>query len=349
MIKVAAFTAGINIPSARFRVRQLTPALERHGIELHEFFPRMGAYPPTSKIFRPFWAIGSLASRLPGVADSYRYDVVLLQREMISTFATLELLTKSPRILDVDDAIWLHRNGSCARRLARISDSVICGNSFLAENFSQWNPNVSILPTAVDSDRFVPKGPKPASSNLTIGWMGGRDGFVDLRVAERALQIILAKFPDARLRVVSDQYPHCLDLPAHQVEFVRWSPENEVGAVQDMDIGIMPLCDTLWNRGKCAYKMLLYMSCGIPVVVSPIGMTGEVCQMAGVGRAARTTEEWVGAFEEILGDRQRAAAMGSKGRDLIVNSFSIHALAPKLAGQIVRVANRDSANGQRRR
>src|SRR5712692_5510868 len=162
------------MPGSRFRVRQYVQALRAFGIELSEFFTRLGAYPPTGKLIRPFWAAGSLASRLPSILRSYRHDVILFQREMLSTFFTLEPLTKKPRILDVDDAIWLYRNGSCARRLASISDSVICGNSFLADYFSQWNPNIAIMPTAVDSDRFLPAKSKPPDSKPTIGWMGGR-------------------------------------------------------------------------------------------------------------------------------------------------------------------------------
>src|SRR5882724_6748799 len=132
MIKVVAFTAGRNVPGSRFRVRQYVQALRAHGVELQEHFPRSGSYPPAGKLIRPFWAMGSLASRLPGVLASHRHDVTLFQREMLSTLFTLEPFTKKPRVLDVDDAIWLNRRGSSfAPRLAEISDSVICGNSFL--------------------------------------------------------------------------------------------------------------------------------------------------------------------------------------------------------------------------
>src|SRR5207248_1495522 len=148
----------------------------------------------------------------------------LFQREMLSTFLTLEPLTKKPRVLDVDDAIWLNRKSSSfARRLAEISDSVICGNTFLAEYFGQWNPRITVLPTAVDTDRFLPLASlleevAAAEERLIIGWSGGQGGFADLKVAERALQVILRKYPRARLRVIADAPPECFDLPAGQVE-----------------------------------------------------------------------------------------------------------------------------------
>jgi glycosyltransferase involved in cell wall biosynthesis len=254
-------------------------------------------------------------------------------------------LTKKPRVLDVDDAIWLNRKSSFARRLAEMSDSVICGNSFLADYFSQWNSRITILPTAVDTDRFLPLARSPqeegvAGKRIIIGWSGGKGGFVDLKVAEQALQTVLRKYPRARLRVIADAPPDCFDLPAGQVEFVRWSPETEVRAIQELDIGIMPLPDTVWNRGKCAYKMLLYMSCGVPVVVSPIGMTAEVCGMASVGTYARTTDDWVGAFEQLFCNPEMAAAMGRKARELVLQNFSINTLAPRLAAELLRVAGR---------
>src|SRR5258708_2766131 len=110
MIKVAAFTSGWQIPASRFRVRQYIESLRVHGVELAEFYPGMKitGSPPKRKWLRPFWGMASLAARIPSIARCHWYDVVLLQREMLSTLLTLEPLTKKPRVLDVDDAIWLN-------------------------------------------------------------------------------------------------------------------------------------------------------------------------------------------------------------------------------------------------
>lgn len=339
MLRVAAFTSGRQISTARFRVRQYIRSLRGYGIDLQEFFAPFGAYPPRNKLIRPFWGIASLASRLPGVVGSHGYDVVLLQREMLSTFLTLEPLTKRPRILDVDDAIWLRRGGAFARRLARICDSVICGNAFLAEHFSRWNANVSILPTAVDTDRFLPATRAFRNGEMTIGWSGAADGLVDLKIAEKALRVILKTHPKARLRVMSNEAPRCMDLPAEQVEFIPWSQEVEAQAIQGMTVGIMPLEDNLWNRGKCAYKMLLYMSCGVPVVVSPVGMNDELLRAATIGRGARNTEEWVDALGELLVQPEEAAAAGRRARELVVERYSISAVVPRLAAQFSQLVN----------
>jgi len=242
----------------------------------------------------------------------------------------------------VDDAIWLNRNSPFARRLAEISDSVICGNAFLAEYFGKWNSNITILATAVDSDRFAPPISRPVSDGPIIGWSGGSSGFADLRIAQEPLQVILRKYPSARLRVIANAAPR-LDLPPRQVEFVQWSPEAEVASVQTLDVGIMPLRDALWSRGKCSYKMLLYMSCGVPVVVSPVGMNSEVLKMGAIGASANTADDWIGAIEEILGNPQLAADMGRKGREVVVRNFSVLVLAPRLAAALLRVAGRSSS------
>lgn len=342
MIRVAAFTAGRNVPAARFRIRQYIDSVRANGIELSEFCPVVGAYPPKRRWARPAWALAALAARMPGILQSFQYDISLFQREMLSTFITLEPLTKKPRVLDVDDAIWLNRNTSFARRLAEISDLVICGNTFLAEYFRQWNSSITVLATAVDSDRFVPLISRPVSKGPVIGWSGSSSGFEDLRIAQDALRIILRKHPNARLRIIANEPPE-LDLPPGQVEFVRWSPAAEVESVQTLDVGLMPLRDTLWSRGKCSYKMLLYMSCGVPVVVSPVGMNSEVLKMGAVGASANTTDDWVGAVEDILGSPQSAGAMGRTGREVVVRNFSLHALAPRLAAELVRVSGRSSS------
>lgn len=337
MIRVAAFTNGRNVAASRFRVRQYIDGLKQYGVELSEFYPRAGGYPPEQKWTRHFWAVASLAGRMPDIVRSFSYDVTLLQREMLSTFLTLEPFTKRPRVLDVDDAIWLNRDSAFARKLAHISDSVICGNSFLAEYFRQWNANITILPTAVDTKRFVPLAAKPFGDSPVIGWSGNRSGFVDLKTVEAPLRIVLDKYPKARLRIMADERP-TLDVPVRQLEFVQWSPQVEVQTIQSMDVGIMPLRDTLWSRGKCSYKMLLYMSCGVPVVVSPVGMNGEILELGSVGEAANSTDEWIGALEAVIDNPRHAATMGEHGREVALKHFSVEALAKMFAGELLRVA-----------
>ena len=326
-----AYTGGHNAPSRVARVQHYIKPLRERGIEVHECPSRAGVFPPQEKWLRPFWGIWNLCDRLPGVAKSFRYDLTFFQREFLSTVVTWEPLTKGPRVFDVDDAIWVHRKGGFARRLARLCDHVICGNGFLAEQFSRWNPNVSVLPTPVDPNRFQPKTGTANQNRQIIGWMGLSSGFSYLHGVERALAAVLRRRPDVVLRIVSDSRPRFRLVPDQRLEYVRWTVENQVPLMQEMTIGIMPLDDTVVSRGKCSLKMLQYMACGLPVVASPIGMNAEVLKQDEVGFGAASESEWVSCLDQLLGDPELRSRMGQAGRRLVVQRYSVEVLTSQLA------------------
>lgn len=332
MTRVVAFTGGLSVPSARFRVRQYIPALHGEGVDVEEFASRFGQYPPQIRWARPFWALATLAERLPYVVRSHRYDAVLLQREIMSSFVTLEPLTTRPRILDVDDAIFLQRGGAFAKRLAQLSDKVICGNNYLAEWFGRWNTNVDIIPTAVDTERYCPNGvTKSSGQPLTIGWIGTSGNYKYLYEIEGALAKVIRAHPGTRLKVVGDQLPKFRNLTLDQLDFVPWSEAIEVQAIQSMDIGIMPLLDSPWARGKCSFKMLQYLAAGLPVVVSPVGMNAEILSLGELGIGATTEKQWVDGLIALLESKTLRARLGAEGRRVVESSFSIHVVAPQLA------------------
>jgi glycosyltransferase involved in cell wall biosynthesis len=332
VLRVATFTGGISVPSARFRVRQYIPALLKHGIAISEMPSHFGHYPPQNKWLRPLWAAATLAEQLPKIIKSYQYDVVLLQREMLSSYVTLETLTKSPRVLDVDDAIFLHRNGSCARSLAQISDRVICGNAYLADRFSAWNKDIIIIPTAVDTERYLPSVKQGQCEGATvIGWIGTSGNLKYVYSIEAALAKVLEIYPKAKLRIVCDKMPEFNLIDINRFEFISWSEEMEIESIQGIDIGIMPLEDSAWARGKCSFKMLQYMSCGVPVVVSPVGMNSEVLAMGSVGYGAISEDEWVDAIGTLLDNPNLRHKLGTFGRQVVIESFSITKVAPKIA------------------
>jgi glycosyltransferase involved in cell wall biosynthesis len=332
MLQVAAFTGGWAVPSARFRIRQYIPHLVPYQIELNEFVSRFGAYPPVQRPYRLLWAVSTLADRSWVILKARRFNLTILQREMLSTFFTLEPLTKRPRILDVDDAIWLRRGGRFAKRLAEICQGVICGNAFLADVFGAWNRNVVILPTAVDTARFFPKRVhKETLNGEVICWSGVSSGFMYLSQVERPLSIVLSRRPGRRLRIISDREPGFRILHPDLVEYIPWSLQTEVNAIQTAAVGIMPLDDSLLSRGKCAYKLLTYLACGLPVVASPVGMNKEILQQGEVGFGARTKDEWVDSLEFILAHPNKAIEMGSVGRHLIERKYSLSALSPVFA------------------
>jgi glycosyltransferase involved in cell wall biosynthesis len=338
-VRVAAFTGGVD-SSPRFRVRQYIPYLRPHGISLTEYMAHLGSWPPLKKALRPLWLPATLLDRIPSVLKSYAHNVTLLQREMVSTFVTLERFTHRPRLLDVDDAVWLNRRAEKNfPKLVRMCDGVICGNDFIAEHVRRWNKELSILPTAVDTDEFRPaQRPAKANSKQVIGWTGVPFNLQYLYEIEPALAQVLEKRKDALLRVVSSIKPEFRLLQPSRVEYIKWSPENDVQTIQEMSVGLMPIEDTPWGRGKCSYKMLLYMSCGLPVVVSPVGMNNEVLAMGNIGFAPRSEAEWTDALLWLLDNPTKAADMGAAGRRIVEEHYSLRMMAPRLADYIKRFA-----------
>lgn len=334
-IRVAALTGGKNVPSARFRVRALTNELALRGVTLNEFVPAVTKYPPEPSWQRLLWLPAAVATRLPGIVASHSHDITLLQRELISTLYTLENLTGKPRVLDVDDAIFLHRDGKAARRLARSCDLVLAGNAFLADWFSQWCPEVQLLPTSIDTNRFKPSPDSaPPQPTVTIGWTGSKTNLHYLQLIEPALQKVLAARPEARLHVVCDKPPDLPALAASQLEYSGWSVANEVAAVQRFDIGIMPLADGDWERGKCAFKILQYMACGKPVVASPVGVNAELLADERIGFAAADSALWEDALITLIDNADLRRQQGAAGRALAQARYDTSVIAQRLASAL---------------
>lgn len=341
-MRIAAFTGGRSTSSARFRVRQLIAPLRHESVEMVEFIAKFSSWPPRNRWLRPLWLPATTAQRVPGIINSHRYDLTLLQREMVSTLITLERITKRPRIMDVDDAVWLNPRGDNFKRLLKICDAGICGNSFLAEYVSTVIKNILVMPTLVDTERFQPATAEAINhARPVIGWSGLHAGSKYLFAIERPLKVVLEKYPDAVLRVVSDRPLVFSKLPKRRVQFIRWSPEVsvEVGSLQEMTVGLMPIDDSLWSRGKCSYKMLLYMACGVPVVVSPFGMNAEVLEKGQVGFGAKSDDEWVDAISALIDDSTLRTALGDKARSVVLDHYSISSQLPYLADFIRKVKN----------
>ena len=338
-LKVTALTGAASGPSPRFRVGQYRSQLESHGIALHWRPAPVSGFPPARRWLRPLWLPVAMAARVPGVAATWNADVTLIGREFISTLDTLEFMTRRPRVFDVDDAIWLRRGGGFARRIARRMDVVVAGNAYLAEWFGRHCPDVEILPTGVDCDRFVPDpGKRSGTAGPVVGWTGTSSNFPFLQEIEPALAEVMRERPDVRLRISSDRTPHFRHLPPERVDFVPWSPANEVSFIQSLDVGLMPLRDDAWSRGKCAYKMLLYLACAVPVVVSPVGMNAEVLAAADVGLGAGNPDRWRTALLDLLDDEPGRMRMGAQGRELVASRFSLQVLGGRLAGILKRAA-----------
>lgn len=336
MINVAALTLGERDPSSRFRVRQFIEPLRRRGIKVAEHkLPlseyRLARHPPLG-----------LLGRLPGVLAARRNDVTWLRRELISGRKTLEPFAGRKRIFDVDDAIWLAYGSSFSERIAEDCYGVIAGNEFIADHYcSQGAPRVWVVPTCVDTDIW-----RPAESDSharrpawTIGWIGTWSNVKYLRRIEGMLADFLAAHAESRLLVVCDRAPAFERLPPEKWRFRRWTQNSETSVLREMDVGLMPLDDSEWVRGKCAFKMLTYMATGLPVVVTPIGVNDELLRKADIGFGARTDDEWHRALQALYADRGRGARMGAAGRRVVEEGYSVRGNVGRLA-EIFEIAAR---------
>ncbi|MHB1261264.1 MAG: glycosyltransferase family 4 protein [Thermoplasmatota archaeon] len=337
-LRVAALTRGRNVPSARFRVRQFIPLLADQGIEVREHAPRRPAHRLIGR-GQPGAMAQALASRGLAIAATRRADVTWLQREFVSTRRTLEGWTKAPRVLDVDDAVHLKRDGAAGPGMGKIARScrmVLAGNRTLADWYQDWCDDVRVVPTAVDTTRFAPspvKGRRDPTPDgpVVLGWIGTAANAGNLQALQEPLAKALARHPGARLRVVAERPPLLPGIPADQWEFVPWSAETEVDLLRSFDIGLMPLEDTPWNRGKCGFKLLQYMAVGAAAVASPVGVNADILGAGRVGLAAASDAEWGEALDRLLADAPLRKRLASQGRSLVERDYSAQAVAPRLA------------------
>jgi glycosyltransferase involved in cell wall biosynthesis len=319
------------VPSARARVRQYIGPLKHLGIAVHEYPLPWGNILPRRLPLRPLWIAATAAARAAALTCSWNADVTWISRQLLPAFVPLHALAKRPVVLDVDDAVWLNTGGHRARDLARASDLIVCGNTFLANHFSRWNSNVTVIPTAVNTAWYRPHPPREAEAAGVMGWTGTSGNFPFLYAIEGALLRVFEHCGQARLLVVADRPPQFKSLPASRVEFERWSPQTEQAAFDRMTIGLMPLADTGWCNGKCSYKMLCYMAAGLPVVVTAAGMNREVLALGEVGLSAGSEQEWVDALIALLDHPDLRRNMGAAGRAVVEERFSLQRLVLQYA------------------
>lgn len=345
MLEVAALTAGWHVPSSRFRIRQHIPRLATVGVRVTEYCPPISKYAeiPGFGASVPFrykfpltgilWLCKVVAS-VPGVLGSYRNDVTWLSRDLVVGLPTLEPILKSPLVLDVDDAIWCTwpLGSASARMSARRSALVLAGNATLAGWFADYARRVEIVPTAVDVDRFVPITNSNPRATLTLGWIGSGSNLAYLQDIVPALAEVMRRRSEVRLRIVSNMAPRFSGLQGSRVDYVPWSTTGEVQAIQGMDIGLMPMPDNEWTRGKCSFKMLQYLACGKAAVVSPVGMNKEVLAQAEVGLGPRNRDEWVDALVALIDDAGERGRLGANGRQLVERCYAARVIADRIAG-----------------
>ncbi|MGB7202182.1 MAG: glycosyltransferase family 4 protein [Pyrinomonadaceae bacterium] len=332
MIKVTALTAFKNDPCSRFRFRQFIEPLAAHDIDVSEYY-----LPITRYRRQPLAALGMLL-RVPGVVASRSSDITWFRRELIPERVTLERFTGGKRLFDVDDAIWLSSPTNFSEQIVEMCDAVIAGNSFLAEHYKPLGKPVWIVPTALDTNLWRPD-PRAEDGKFVVGWLGTKYNLRYLYAIEEPLADFFNEHRDARLQIVSDGEPEFRSIPKSSVDYTKWTDEGEVAATQAMDIGLMPLDDTDWSRGKCAAKMLCYLSVGVPAIVTPVGVNNDILDLGEVGLGATDANDWFNALNQLYENRELAVVMGKHGRKLVEENYSVAENVKKLAEIFRSVAN----------
>ena len=271
-----------------------------------------------------------------------RLDAVWLEKEAFPWLpAAAErwlLSADTPVIVDYDDAIFhrydAHRSslvrsvfGRKIDEVMRAAAAVVVGNDYLAERARQAGAGrIEIVPTAVDVDRYVVREARGADAPFTIGWIGTPHTARYLLDIAPALRRIAAS---ADVRFVFVGCPAGLDLGI-EYEARPWSEATEVDDLRAFDVGLMPLRDAPFERGKCGYKLIQYMACGVPVVAAPVGVNATIVRSGVNGFLATTEAEWCDALDALRSDAAHASEMGLRGRALVESDFSTRTVVGRL-------------------
>jgi len=273
-------------------------------------------------------------------------DVWWIEKELwpwAPAWLELILLSRRPYVLDLDDAIFhnydMHRFGLMRMLYARKIDQlmsgarlVTAGNEYLARRAQRAGAGwVEVLPTVIDLDRYAkPKGFRPYRATVeptVIGWIGSPATLHYLLQLAEPLQQLAGEVRIKLLVIGGGD----LKMPGVVVQSVPWSSDTEAESIAQCDIGVMPLRDSPWEQGKCGYKLLQYMACGLPVVASPVGVNTQIVREGGNGFLAASAAEWHSALGRLARDPCLRASLGAAGRAKVEREYSVQANAPRVA------------------
>jgi glycosyltransferase involved in cell wall biosynthesis len=327
-------------PSQRFRFEQYIPFLTQKGFECtHSFLL-------DEKSDKLFYSKGKILGKLGIVRRSFfklwrlssnanNYDFIFIQREtfMLGTsfFEKRFAKSKAKLIFDFDDSIWLLdvsnankafawlKNPNKTAEIIALSDVVVGGNPYLCDYAKQFNKNVKLIPTTIDTAEYINKGNK--NTSVCIGWSGSLTTLKHFNHAVPFLKKLKEKFGDKiSIKAIGDANYKNEEL---NVISLPWKKESEVEELSTFDIGIMPLPDDKWASGKCGLKGLQYMALEIPTIMSPVGVNSEIIQDGINGFLASGEEEWIEKLSRLIESKELREKIGKAGRKTVEEKYSI--------------------------
>jgi glycosyltransferase involved in cell wall biosynthesis len=348
-MRVLALMPGLydTSPGQRYRLEQWGPLLRERGVDItyapfedHELHSIV--YKPGQMSKKLQLVMRNLARRLSTVSEARNYDLVYILREAAllgpPIFERLIHRQRIPFVFDFDDAIFVSyrspSNGylsylkfaSKTKTICRLASHVMVGNPYLAEYARQVNENVTVIPTTIDTQKYQVRPPKTDDGPVVIGWTGSFSTVQHLDTLRGALKK-LAETEQFRLRVIGTP---AYELSPLNVEAMPWRAATELEDLCAIDIGVMPLPDDNWSKGKCGLKALQFMALGIPTICSPVGVNTDIIQDNENGFLAATEAEWVDKLSRLLRSAELRRRLGDAGRTTVEQKYSAATQAPRV-------------------
>lgn len=303
-----------------------------------------------------FYILKRYIQRITQLGSIANYDVVWIEKELFPYLpqgaeSLLSFIGK-PYIVDYDDAIFhnydLGKN-PIKKILAKKIDKVMAnaslvsvGSDYLADRALKANATKVVkIPTVIDINRYTMLKKNKTTKSFVIGWIGSPTTAKYLNLVIPVIRQLATRY-DISLRIIGAKIENT-DVTGVNSVYVPWRETSEVAEIQKFDIGIMPLIDSPWERGKCGYKLIQYMACGIPVIASPIGINNDMVTNARSGFLANTPEDWHSCFEELLANAELRHTFGLNGRKAVEDSYSVQVVAPTLTQLLNQIGGNECA------
>lgn len=334
-------------PGQRFRIEQWEPLLNESGVEI-TYSPfetpelREVLYQKGNALTKVKAVNQNIAKRRQTIRSVADHDLVYVFREAAllgpAWFERRIARSGVPMVFDFDDAVFVAykspSNGYLSylkfpgktATICRLSAHVMAGNQYLADYALKQNQNVTIIPTTIDTDSYLPAPRDAEPGSITIGWSGSFSTVQHLDTIREVLQE-LARSEKFKLRVIGT--PN-YELSGVDVEALQWRSETEIEDLQKIDIGLMPLPDEDWSRGKCGLKALQYMALGIPTICSPVGVNSTIIQDGENGFLADRKDEWIAKLKELIHSAELRRRLGDAGRLTVEKGYSARSQAPRV-------------------
>ncbi|MCP4456751.1 MAG: glycosyltransferase family 4 protein [Cytophagales bacterium] len=330
-------------PGQRFRHEQYLNHLEEQGYEitysnmLDEQQDKI-FYGEGNVLGKIRVGLYSAWKRWKDVLQANQFDYIFIYRDAFffgTFFERMFSKSKAKLVFDFDDSIWLQdenpgqsffqklKNPEKTNKIISLCDVVIAGNEYLAKHARQFNKNVVIIPTTIDLTEYKSLEIKKDPSRVCVGWSGSFSTIKHFESAIEALEVIRKKFEDrVYFKVIGDgKYVN----PELGIQGLPWRKQTEIEDLCRIDIGIMPLPDDNWSRGKCGLKGLQYMALGIPTIMSPVGLNSDIIQDGENGMLASSVDEWVEKLSLLIEDENLCKQMGLAGKETVVKDYSVEA------------------------